>query len=120
MMIDWPSILNRVVPIVAILAFFGAPALILWIIRSTRLQTRQLELSHDKRIADLQRERDVLDAKLTAVEPELEFLRGLVRSEGVRARIATLPHLPPSGAPPPSEDGEELPAEPLHARSQTR
>ncbi len=120
-LIDWSHLAAEVVPFLVTLVVFAAPALYLWIVRETRYRTKQLELAHDKRIAELQRERDVFEAKLTAMEPELEFLRQLVRSEGVRARIATLPHLPHSEPPPSSEEEVAAQAaEPLHARAQTR
>jgi hypothetical protein len=118
--LDWAHIAESLIPILVCTVIFGAPALYLWIVRQARFRTRELELTHDTRIAELQRERDVLEAKVTAMEPELEFLRQLVRTEGVRARIATLPHLPHSEAPPESEEVALAPEQPLHARTQTR
>ena len=90
-MIDFRALAELVMPAVAILTVFGAPALYLYIIRQNRFEMRQLELSHDKRIADLTRERDVLEVKVQQMEPHLEFLRQLVASgpmsEGAKVRV---------------------------------
>jgi hypothetical protein len=126
--IDWTYIAREMIPVAVCLVIFGMPALCLWIVRETRFRTRQLELTHDKRISDLQRERDVLEARLHLLEPELEFLRQVVRSppqaaQAVRARVATLPHLPTAQATPEPTEAEEVesePVDPLHARAQTR
>ncbi len=128
-MIDWSYIAREMTPVAICLVVFGMPALCLWIVRETRYRTRQLELTHDKRIGDLQRERDVFEARLQQMEPELEFLRQVVRSppaqlaQAVRARVATLPHIPTAHATPEPTEADEVetePVDPLHARAQTR
>jgi hypothetical protein len=81
-MIDLRALADLVLPAIMAITVFGAPALYLYIVRRNRFDMRQLELSHDKRIADLTRERDVLAVKVEQMEPHLEFLRHLVASSG--------------------------------------
>ncbi len=86
---DWTDFVKHALPIFIVLIVFGMPVLLVWVLRETGLRRREIDLAHDKRVAELQRERDVLDAKLALMEPELEFLRSLVRGGEVRARVAT-------------------------------
>ncbi len=79
---------EALIPILACLVVFGAPGVYLHIIRSSRVRLREIELGHDAKLAELTRERDVLQAKVDQMEPNLEFFRQLATKQEPRKRIA--------------------------------
>ena len=99
------------VPIIAILATFGAPVAIVWMVKHFKLKHRELDIEAQLHGKELELRLRTLEARQAAVETALTAI-GAKSSLPPVERMSLLEPPGTSG-----ETGEETPADPLRVRS---
>ena len=100
------------VPIIAILATFGAPVAIVWMVKHFKLKHRELDLEAQLHGKELELRLRTLEARQAAVETALTAIGAKPSLPPVEQRMSLLESPGTS-----SEPGEEKPSDPLRVRS---
>src|SRR3954468_22025133 len=107
-----PAIVERLIPIVAIIFTFGMPVGIIWTVKYFKLKHRELDLEAQLHGKELELRLRTLEVRQAAVETALTAIGAKASLPPVEQRMSLLE--PPGTS---SETVEEKSADPLRVRS---